>query len=169
LREAAAGDGAPGALGGSAFVLATSWDGRLGAAADADTGAVISFADLSPSTVALSLVPNVAASCVPLLLGLKGPAVTLATGEGLDAALDVAAGYLTRGAPAVLAQEFELAPPRPLYLPGEEPAGDYALGLLVATTRIAGLPVLGEVTVGARPRSRPPGRGRSRPRTGVPP
>jgi hypothetical protein len=71
----------------------------------------------------------------------------VASDEGLAAALDVAAGYLADGVPAVLAQEFELALPRPLRERGRQPAEDYSLGLLVARWPVAGLEIVGELAV----------------------
>ncbi|WP_394834233.1 hypothetical protein LVJ94_47820 [Pendulispora rubella] len=119
----------PDALRRCGFVLATRWDGRPANLLDADTGRVVSFGDLSPSTVALSLVPHVAASCVLTLYKLRGPALSLASRDGLAAAWRIAQRWLVKARDPVLVVESELAMPSTT---GQEVAADYALAVLLS-------------------------------------
>lgn len=127
------------------MVLATRWDGRLGSVIDETSGQVRSFAELSPITIATSLVPHVAASSVPTLLGIGGPALSIATQDGLAAALAVAAAYLRRGARAMLVQESDLALPA-ARRDGLGPPADYAISLLVSA-HDCDKAILGELSV----------------------
>lgn len=136
----------PGLLSQCGFILTTQYDGRLGVMTEENSGQLISFADLSPSSVALSLVPNVAASCVPILMGLQGPSLSIASKKGLAAAIDLAALYLRQGAEIMLAQEYDLALPVNLREAGYEPAGDFSVGLVLAL-KDWGNPILGEIII----------------------
>ena len=136
----------PGMLNECGFILTTRYDGRLSILTDETSNQLISFADLPPSSVALSLVPNVAASCVPILLGLHGPSLSIASNKGLAAAIDLAANYLQQGAKIMLAQEFDLALPAHLAEAGQGPAGDYSVGLILSL-ETWGYPVLGEIAL----------------------
>ena len=128
-------------------ILTTRWDGRFPGMSNEENGAIISTAELPPSSVALSLVPHVAQSCIPRLLNLHGPSMTISARQGLRAALATAAMYLTRyDIPLILAEEFDLALPCNLREAGEEPQESYALGLIVARQSWA-LPVLGEISI----------------------
>jgi len=119
----------PGALRRCGFVLATRYDGRPANLLDPGGGGVVSFGDLSPSTVALSLVPHVAASCVLSLYRLQGPALSLASRDGLAAAWRIAERWMVRAPGPILLVESDLAMPSAT---GKGPAEDYALAVLVA-------------------------------------
>lgn len=110
------------------FVLATRWDGRPANLIDTETGSVRSLGALPPSTVALSLVPHVAASCVASLYGIQGRALSLASHQGLAAAWRIAERWLARGPGPVLIMESDLAMPSEA---GGEIADDYALAVLL--------------------------------------
>lgn len=115
------------------FVLATRWDGRPTNLLDAQTGGVVSFDTLSPSTVALSLVPHVAASCVLSRYKLQGPALSLASRDGLAAAWRIGERWQARTPGPVLLIESDLAMPRAA---GQEIAADYALAVLISDSTI---------------------------------
>lgn len=128
-------------------ILTTRWDGRFPTMSSEEDGTILSTAELSPSSVALSLVPHVAQSCIPRLLKLHGPSMTISSRLGLRAALTTAAMYLTRyDIPLMLAEEFDLALPRNLREDGIEPQESYALGLIVARES-QGFPILGEISI----------------------
>jgi hypothetical protein len=126
------------------LVLATRWDGRLTTLVDEMTGTLRSCVDLSPSTMALTLVPHVATACVPMVLGIAGPTMTIASRRGLPDAIDLATGYLGRGIPLMLAQESDLA--LPTHLRGAESgaAEDMSISLLLGLEDF-GRPVLAEI------------------------
>lgn len=134
----------PGLVSKCGFILTTGYDGRLTIMTEENSGRLISFADLPPSSVALSLVPNLAASCIPILMGLQGLSLSIASKKGLPAAIDLAALYLEQGADLLLAQEFDLALPDNLRETGQEPAQDFAIGLVLGL-KDWGNPVLGEI------------------------
>jgi hypothetical protein len=128
-------------------ILTTRWDGRFPTMSSEENGAILSTTELSPSSVALSLVPHVAQSCIPRLLKLHGPSMTISSRQGLRAALTTAAMYLARyDIPLMLAEEFDLALPRNLRESGEEPQESYAIGLIVARQSWE-FPVLGEINI----------------------
>ena len=119
----------PDALRGCGFVLVTRYDGRPAIVVDEDTGGIISFGALPPSTVALSLVPHVAASCVLSVCCLQGPAVSIASRRGLFAAWRIAERWLAKSRGPVLVVESDLAMPDGIA--GAGPATDYALAALI--------------------------------------
>jgi len=114
-------------------IVSTRWDGRFPTLTDERDGRLLSTADLPPSRVALTLVAHVAESCIPMLFNLQGPSCTISSKQGLQAALEIAALFLTTGrAPLMLAQEFDLALPVNLCQAGFEPQASYALSVIVA-------------------------------------
>jgi hypothetical protein len=126
------------------LVLATRWDGRLTTLVDETTSTLRSCVDLSPSTMALTLVPHVATACVPMVLGIAGPTMTIASRRGLSDAIDLAAGYLRHGVPLMLAQESELALPTHLRDAESGAAEDMSISLLLGLEDF-GRPVLAQI------------------------
>jgi len=126
-------------------VITTRWDGRFPTMTSEETGEVLSTAELSPSSVALSLVPHVAQSCIPMLLNILGPALTISSRHGLSEAIHVAGMDITcHGTPLLLDQAFDLSLPINLRQQGVEPMHHYALGVVIAE-QDWGCTVLGEM------------------------
>jgi hypothetical protein len=116
-----------------AFVTVSRWDGQPTNLVDPLTNKVASFSEMSPSTVAFSFIPHMAASCVAHFFKLRGPAVSLGSREGLVAAWRVAERWLLgRSAELALVIESDLA--LPSGVPSElRVSSDYALAVLLGT------------------------------------
>jgi hypothetical protein len=122
----------PQALQRCAFVVVSRWDGQPTNLIDADTSKVASFAEMSPSTVAFSFIPHMAASCVPHFFKVRGPAVSLGSRQGLAAGWLVAERWLGRSAELALVIESDLA--LPSVVPSElRVPSDYALAVLLGS------------------------------------
>jgi acyl carrier protein len=120
-----------------ALVVVTRYDGQPTNKVDPDTNTIISFAEMAPTTVAFSFVSHMATSCVPHLLGVRGPAVTLAAREGLPAAWRIAERWLGRLADLALVIESDLA--LPAAVSAQPPVcHDYALAVLIGKTEKSG-------------------------------
>jgi hypothetical protein len=117
------------------FIVTTRWDGRTETMFDPKSAQLLSFGDLPPSSVALSVVAHVAESCIPMVLKLQGPTLTLSSRHGLSAAIAIARTFfLTGQAPLILVQEFDLALPVNLRTHDLQPQHDYAVSLLLSDT-----------------------------------
>lgn len=120
----------PGARDRCALVVVSRRDGRPASFVDRDTSALVSFADMEPSTVAYAFVPHMAASCIPHLFRLRGPSVSLGSREGLAAAWRVGERWLGRRADVALLIETELGLPSCVRSDPPVPS-DYALAVLI--------------------------------------
>jgi hypothetical protein len=121
----------PGSLERCALVVVTRHDGQPANKIDTETYTIVSFAEMAPTTIAFSFVSHMASSCVPGLLGVRGPAVTVGSREGLAAGIRIAERWLGRTAEMALVIESDLSLPAGVLA---EPSvqRDYALAVLLA-------------------------------------
>jgi hypothetical protein len=120
----------PEALRRCALVVVSRWDGRPANQVDPETKKIISFAEMSPTTIGFSFIPNMAASSVPHYLKVRGPSVNISSRDGIAAAWRIAERWLGRLADLALVIESELAWPH--NVPTDLPVtSDYALAVLI--------------------------------------